>query len=50
MSHRATIGNLGKDGIPQEVRDALTVILVGRIEKVLHGNFQPGQPHRLNGS
>jgi hypothetical protein len=27
----------------------LTVILVERIEKVLRGNFQPGQPHRLNG-
>jgi hypothetical protein len=50
MSHRATIGNLGKDGIPQEVRDEFTAIPVERIEEVYQ---QPSirtfpQSHRLN--
>jgi len=34
MSHRATIGNLGKEGISQKVRDDLTATPVERIEEV----------------
>ncbi len=39
MSHRAAIGNLGKDGIPQEVRDELTILPLERIEEVLPAAF-----------
>ncbi|MDH5346775.1 MAG: hypothetical protein OEW13_02615 [Nitrospira sp.] len=34
MSHRAAIDNLGKEGIPQEVRDEFTAIPADRIEEV----------------
>ncbi|MDH5739781.1 MAG: hypothetical protein OEY77_05595 [Nitrospira sp.] len=33
MSHRAAIDNLGKEGIPQEVRDEFTAIPADRIEE-----------------
>jgi len=34
ISHRAAIGNVGKDGIPQEGRDEFTVIPAERIEDI----------------
>jgi hypothetical protein len=40
MSHRATIDNLGKEGIPQEVHDEFTAIPAERIEVVLPAAFK----------
>ncbi len=37
------------DNLPMGGRDDHTVIPLEWIEEVLRGNFQPGQPHRLNG-
>jgi len=49
MSHRAAIDNLGKEGIPQEVRDEFTAIPAERIEEILPAVFQSGHLHSPTG-
>jgi len=47
MGHRAAIGNLGKDGISQEVRDEFTAITAKGIEELLPASFNRDIPTAL---